>query len=46
MKGTAPRGATADADRALRDGLAASDKVQAENLMIVDLLRNDIRPDF
>lgn len=42
MKGTAPRGATVQADRDLRDGLAASDKVQAENLMIVDLLRNDI----
>ena len=42
MKGTAPRGATPDRDRAAAEALAASDKDRAENLMIVDLLRNDI----
>ncbi|MDO5646477.1 MAG: aminodeoxychorismate synthase component I [Paracoccus sp. (in: a-proteobacteria)] len=42
MKGTAPRGATPAADRAAAAALQASDKNRAENLMIVDLLRNDI----
>lgn len=42
MKGTAPRGATAQEDDDLAAGLRASDKDRAENLMIVDLLRNDI----
>ena len=42
MKGTAARGATPDADRAAAAELAASAKNRAENLMIVDLLRNDI----
>ncbi|WP_412070455.1 aminodeoxychorismate synthase component I [Rubrivirga sp. IMCC43871] len=42
MKGTAPRGDTASADRALTDDLLASPKDRAENLMIVDLLRNDV----
>ena len=42
MKGTAPRGASQATDRALRNALRASEKDRAENLMIVDLLRNDV----
>jgi len=42
IKGTRPRGANRDSDAALRVQLLASDKERAENLMIVDLMRNDI----
>ena len=42
IKGTRPRGADAVSDRAYRDGLESSAKDRAENLMIVDLVRNDL----
>ncbi|MBM3594435.1 MAG: aminodeoxychorismate synthase component I [Alphaproteobacteria bacterium] len=42
MKGTRPRGRDAQEDEALRADLARSDKDRAENLMIVDLMRNDL----
>jgi para-aminobenzoate synthetase component 1 len=42
IKGTRPRGRTAAADRALACELLASAKDRAENVMIVDVLRNDL----
>lgn len=42
MKGTAPRGRTTAEDREQSRRLRSSSKEQAENLMIVDLLRNDL----
>lgn len=42
MKGTAPRGLWAGADRARADQLRASSKNRAENVMVVDMARNDL----
>ncbi|HKJ89277.1 MAG TPA: anthranilate synthase component I family protein, partial [Gammaproteobacteria bacterium] len=41
-KGTRPRSREPDEDRALAEALRASPKDRAENVMIVDLLRNDL----
>lgn len=42
MKGTAPRGRTFTEDEAQRAWLFASEKNRAENVMIVDMIRNDM----
>src|SRR4029450_12385863 len=42
MTGTAPRGLPPVADITARDTLLASEKERAENVMIVDVVRNDL----
>ena len=42
IKGTMPRGINVQQDDALKQQLIASDKDRSENVMIVDLLRNDL----
>lgn len=42
MKGTAPRGQTSVIDRMLESWLQTDEKNRSENLMILDLLRNDL----
>ena len=42
MKGTAPRGRTSTEDLSAAEGLHSSPKNRAENVMIVDMIRNDM----
>jgi len=42
MKGTAPRGLTSDDDETNAKALQESEKNRAENIMIVDMVRNDL----
>lgn len=42
MKGTRPRGRFPEEDRALADELRESEKERAENVMVVDMIRNDL----
>ncbi len=44
IKGTIPRGVEKEDDNSQREKLLASPKERAENVMIVDLVRNDLTP--